>query len=109
METMIDDVKTNMQRVYDLLLQKPEYRDSDTALYAKIAWRDMKKSFPTTFQTMTAKELLQAMKDSTITPFETIRRCRQKCQQIYPETRGVKYKQRHKADDQFKQEIRNVA
>ncbi len=107
--SIISEVQTNFERIKKLLIEKEEYRDSDAALIARVWWDDLKEHFPASYNITTAKEMLQIYKDKKLTPAESIRRARQRAQQLCPETRGEKYEDRHKADDEFTQEINKVA
>lgn len=108
-ETIINQVKTMAEIIKDLLIEKEEYRDSDTALIAKIWWKELQKARPVSYETVTAKDFLFLMKDDKLSSAESIRRARQKVQELYPETRGKKYKQRHNAADEMATEIKKVA
>ena len=106
--TIISQVKTEFERIKALLLENEEYRDCDDSLRARMWWDDLKALRPDDSPVMTAKDLLLLMKQKRLSNPESIRRARQKVQELHPETRGKKYRSRHKADNEFTVEINNV-
>ncbi len=88
-------------RVEKLLMEKPHLRDSDEALMANI-W----------FQEATAKDIntmygfLDAYSKGSLTNGESVRRIRQKLQELKPELRGEKYNLRHDHEVTIKKELK---
>lgn len=89
------------ERVEKLLREKPHLRDSDEALMANI-W----------YQEATAKEIntmygfLDAYSKGSFTNGESVRRIRQKLQEVNPELRGEKYDLRHDHEVNIKKELK---
>ena len=75
------------------LAQNSLFRDNDQLLIASIWSTEMKRSgfYPSQH---TAHELLELLANGKLPNPESIRRCRQKLQELKPELRGKKYKLR---------------
>lgn len=86
------NLKKTKERVRRLLENLPDLRDNDNALVANIWWNDYKK-IPNNGEVL---GFLTLMSKGRLSNFESIRRCRQKLQELYPELRGDKYHERHK-------------
>src|SRR3990167_7279441 len=83
-----------------LLLEKHDYlRDNDSALVARIWSEEME------YANMSSIDVLKKIASNTLTPFESVRRCRQKLQELYPELRGNTYNERHNRQEDIKQEL----
>jgi len=96
-------MKINKQKdlIIQLLSQYPHLRDDDNKLIATV-WKIELKS-----NSHTALEFLQMYADKLLTNAESIRRCRAKIQELSPELRGVKYRGRHEAAKQTKEQLYN--
>lgn len=73
----IDDVS---KIVYRILCDDLKARDDDTYLYLEVC-----KHFNAKALTMPFGQVLSSMGDLGVPPFETVRRTRQKSQELYPE------------------------
>ena len=90
----MDRLKTIQGKVEYCLKKYPVCRDDDRILIGTVysLFYDIEP------KTITLKEILLR---TDLPSFETIRRCRQKLQELYPELRGTKEaKQRRKAQEQ---------
>ncbi len=90
--------------VAHFLINEPQTRDNGHLLQLKV-WaeqmpelRDKKTSF-WDFATVYMKGELASS--------ESIRRCRQKLQEIHPALRGIKYQQRHENQENVKEQLKN--
>jgi hypothetical protein len=78
--------------VKSLLTEHPSLRESDERLIANIWYKEVKQI--TQKENATALELLKLLSEKKLTNSESIRRSRQKTQELYPELRGKNYKKR---------------
>ena len=81
------------KKILDLLINKPDLRDSDNKLiarfwYNELSGKGMKPS------ELSAYEMLCMFSESKLTNPETIRRMRQKLQEEHKDLRGDKYQDR---------------
>lgn len=80
-------------KVHVLLLNHPELRDNDNALAIKI-WSEQD---PLVFDYFTNSfHFVKLFTKGELIPFESIRRTRQKVQELYPAARGEFYGKRRK-------------
>ena len=94
-------INTKKKLVIDLLNQFPHLRDDDNKLIATIWKRELKT------KAITALDFLQLYANKSLTNAESIRRCRQKVQELMPELRGSKYNDRHEASKQTIDQLYN--
>lgn len=87
---MIESVK---QRVREFLTTKPKTRDNDMLLLAHIWAVDYKRHLGRSLND-DEKNLLKHIANNNFTSSESIRRCRQKLQELAPELRGARYQER---------------
>lgn len=81
------------QKVLNLLMNKPELRDSDNKLIARF-WHNEMSGKGMNPSELSAYEMLCMFAESKLTNPETIRRMRQKLQEQHKELRGKKYQER---------------
>jgi len=94
-------INTKKELVIQLLNEFPHLRDDDNKLIATIWKRELKT------RDLTAMGFLQLYADKMLTNAESIRRCRQKVQELMPELRGSKYKARHESAKQTVDQLYN--
>lgn len=87
--------------VREKLLMYPSCRDNDNELMARIWYMEAQD------KNISMKYFFGMMKDGLFTPSESIRRCRQKLQELNPELRGLKYKSRQKGATETKKDLIN--
>lgn len=87
--------------VHQILIHKPELRDSDSGLITYYWYREATDEGMDLWA-MSAVDFLSLLKSEKFTSPESIRRCRQKVQELHPETRGAKYKHRHKKEKEVR-------
>jgi hypothetical protein len=87
------------QRVRNILETNKDARDCDRLLIAEIWKNDIHIGM-----LYNSDDMLEYLKDGTLTSPETIRRCRQHLQQNEESLRGLKYKVRQKLGE----EVRNT-
>lgn len=107
---MIHQIKNIKKNIIVLLTEKPHLRDNDNKLIANIWNKETGKEENGAFksQFLTAYDFLLAFSEGNYTSPESIRRCRQKVQEQYPELRGKSYKNRQKNGVTIKQEIHKL-
>lgn len=93
MKSRITDGKLH-NYISKILIQRPDLRDSDSRLITHIWYHEVKEKGHN-IDKMSAVEFLKLLQGNILTSTESIRRGRQKVQELVPETRGKKYKQRH--------------
>lgn len=92
------------EKVVKCLKKNPSLRDDDRKLIATIWWGEMgsdKKYW-------TATQFLNSFCSKELTSPESIRRCRQRVQQINPQLRGSKYSDRHQAQKKWVNEVKAI-
>ena len=88
--------------VKNFLASYPELRDDDFRLMANV-W---KTEVP--YTEMSAEDLLRALAKGELAHFESIRRCRQKLQELHPVLRGERWTKRHiKLEPETRKEIKS--
>ncbi len=88
---------------------KSELADDDFALMWGIwDWELRQLSPPKNILKMSAHDLVKALKAKDVTSPSAIGRARRKCQEMYPETRGTTYEQRHNQQQQVIDDVRSV-
>lgn len=93
MKNRLTDKKL-LDNIRELLTKMPSMRDSDLKLITYI-WYKEALELDYDFKTLLALDFLTLLRNDEFTSSESIRRCRQKVQELYPETRGNKYSHRH--------------
>ena len=83
---------TVKELVQELLTNKPHLRDSDERLIATVWYHEAGMSQN---NNLLALDLLNLYIDKKLSSPESIRRSRQKLQQVYPLLRGKAYNKRH--------------
>ncbi len=93
--------KNTLKTVHSLLKKDAELRDNDMALMIAV-WQ---KQYPE-LRSVNMSFLMFAykFKKGHYTHFETIRRCRQRIQEEYPDLRGERYRKRKV----FEEEVREI-
>ena len=86
-------------RVENLLRNHEHLRDSDERLMANIWWEESKDKCDTLV------EFLGKYANGDFTNPESVRRIRQKLQEIHPELRGNSYEHRHRKQVDVKKEL----
>ena len=79
------------------LLAEPEYRKSDVALMCRIWYEDILKiKYAPSLDNISATEVLQLIKDQSLTSWDSVTRCRRKLQEKFPELRDAEvWEKRH--------------
>jgi len=92
----------NKDVIIDLLTNKEYLRDNDQALIANIWWRELVTQGK---DKSSAFEMLKVFSEGKLSNPESIRRSRQKIQEEQPELRGKSYRERHKEQDNVKEQL----
>tara|TARA_R100000458_G_scaffold59900_2_gene72555 strand:+ start:3945 stop:4262 length:318 start_codon:yes stop_codon:yes gene_type:complete len=96
--------------VKGFITARKELADNDVDLTYNIWKWELKKLKPSiNIDKLSAKKLMVHWKDGIISSPYNISRSRRKCQELYPETRGKAYNERHKQQEQVKQDLRKVS
>ena len=97
------------EKIIELLTSTPPLRDDDNKLIATI-WADEMNSDNTRSDCpiRSANDFLVAFHSGDFTKTETIRRTRQRVQEINPYLRGSKYKNRQKYQKKWVSEIMEI-
>ena len=91
-------------KVTKYLEQKPSLRDDDRKLIATIWWNEIGSDK----RYWTAMQLLDSFCSKELTSPESIRRCRQRVQQLNPQLRGNKYSDRHQSQKKWVNEVKAI-
>tara|TARA_R100000656_G_scaffold106011_1_gene78085 strand:- start:34 stop:342 length:309 start_codon:yes stop_codon:yes gene_type:complete len=94
-ESTIDTVKK-------LLTNHPHLRDNDNKLLANIWFEKAPKIEEHVM------DFLQMLANGELPSAESVRRCRQKLQELNPELRGELWDKRHKMQKQIKDELKEM-
>lgn len=87
-----NQMKTLKDRVRDMLMRYPQYRDNDYKLMAHVWMIEM--GGQEDCRNRTAMDFLQTYSKGTLSHAESIRRMRQKIQEQNPDLRGDKWQER---------------
>ena len=98
-------IRNLQKRVEKLLQSNPELRDSDDRLLANIFWNHIPKHRFTENELEGVTKFLQMLADGQLPDYGSVKRCRQKLQQLFPALRGKLYEKRHKRAKVVKNEI----
>jgi hypothetical protein len=90
-------------RVEYILIKWPATRDNDMLLVAQF-WA-LESQFT---QNHSAYDVFDAMSKGIFTSFESIRRSRQKLQEIEPSLRGTTWEKRHNRQSEVIKNVRNI-
>lgn len=96
-------ISENLQETVESMLENdPKARDSDMRLISLIWHSELgvlkDKCMP----------LLKLIAYSKVTNFESISRCRRKLQELQPDLRGKKYLERHKKQEEIKDDLERM-
>ena len=94
--------KSTKEMVAKLLKNHKHLRDNDNKLLATV-WFYKKPN-----RIKSVMDFLHLLSDGKLPSSESIRRCRQKLQEIHPELRGELWNQRHKMEEQVNKELREM-
>lgn len=93
------------EMVKSLLEKYPDFRDSDTKLMAHV-WR---KDLGYNLNLMSATDLLNEIAiNKKLSSWASITRYSRKVQELHPELRGTKYKEKQDKQEDVKAEIREI-
>lgn len=100
---MIEKIQSNKELIKYLLEKYPACRNSDSTLLRGVWYHQVPN-----FRQLSAVDLMQLLSDNKIANPETIRRCRQKLQEDYPELRGDNYVVRHQMAKDVRKNIKDI-
>ena len=103
-QIFFNTLKNNKEKVQYLLKTFPKLRDNDSKLIANFWYFQTKDNF----ENMSARDFLQMFAENELVNPETIRRLRQKLQELDPELRGENYKRRHESAKYIKNNIKKL-
>lgn len=93
------------ETVKNILTQFPLTRDNDNLLQLKV-WKEQMPVLG--LKSTTFWDFAMIYKDGKLASSESIRRCRQKLQELHPELRGKSYSKRHKEQSSVKQQLKEM-
>ncbi|QDP56685.1 MAG: hypothetical protein Unbinned3205contig1001_20 [Prokaryotic dsDNA virus sp.] len=88
-------IKKHEKIIKDFLTAKPHLRDNDMKLLASVWWQEI-RSKGLDLHSYSAHETLELLANGKLSNPSSIRRCRAKLQELHPELRGNRYKDRQK-------------
>ena len=91
--------------VEQLLTSSPRLRDNDQQLVANVWYVQMRDK--NDIEKMSAKDFLHELAKGNVMSSESITRCRRKLQEEHTYLRGEKWDERHRAQKDVKEELRN--
>lgn len=98
---MIEKFKKTKDKVKALLEKHPHLRDNDNRLIATVYYQESSANL----LKVTALDFLHDFADGKYTSPESIRRCRQKLQEDYPELRGKLWDEKQMSGLKVKKEV----
>jgi len=99
-------IKAVKNEVIKHLTNNPHLRDNDNRLIATI-WHNEVTSSGMDTKTLSSFDFLLMYAEGKLSNSESIRRCRQKVQELNPGLRGENYKARHKEQSNIKDDLNN--
>ena len=97
----------NLKNIVERQLRdKPELRDSDSKLVARIWYNHIENRSPIPVSNMSATDLLIAIGNGELVGWSSITRVRRKIQEMYPDLRGNLYQKRQESKKTYIKEIR---
>lgn len=84
--------------VKNILTNKPLARDDDLILYGFVINKTTGYSMDISY-----RDMINLIRTEVLPPFETVRRARQKCQELYPELRGNVWLERNKKQSEYRE------
>ena len=90
-------------KVYQILTHFKLVRDDDFQLYYQL----ITQYYNCNVEKISGADLLRKQRDGKLPNFQSVSRLRRKIQELFPETRGSKYAERHGLEQEVKQEIIN--
>tara|TARA_R110000824_G_scaffold109467_1_gene257041 strand:- start:3763 stop:4185 length:423 start_codon:yes stop_codon:yes gene_type:complete len=100
--------KNITNKVEFLLRERPELRDSDNKLVARIWYEHIKNTNPVPVDKITAVNLLMAIGQGELPAWSSIVRCRRKIQELNEGLRGKLYEQRQDSQKNMIKNVRNM-
>jgi len=100
--------KNIQNKVNFYLRDKPELRDSDNKLVARIWFDHIQNTSPIPVKNLSAMDMLIAMGKGELPAYSSIVRCRRKLQQMNTELRGKLYTERQQSQKIYIQEIKEI-
>lgn len=101
-------IKEHLERVFEILKQNPECRDSDNKLMSEVWQQDIEgKQLDIDLRDRMA-HFFDLLESNKLSSYESITRCRRKLQEQYPELRGKKWMERHIQEREMVKEIREM-
>lgn len=95
------------QRIESILIEAPHCRDDDYRLMANVWQKELLDQIGRVgYEKLSGHELLVEFSKRKLTSPESIRRTRQKIQELTPPLRGNTYRERQKHQSKVKMEIR---
>lgn len=104
--SIVKKMKSIKNDVRELLIRYPEYRDNDNRLIA--AFYYVKYGGKETFEQLTAMQFLFDFAEGRFPLPDYITRVRRKLQEQEPSLRGEKWLERHKLEDETREEINEL-
>jgi hypothetical protein len=102
----VQTMKNYKDKVRELLIEFPDYRDDDLRLIAAFYYSNYGKH--STFENMTAMEFLMNFSKGVYISPDQITRIRRKLQEQEEGLRGKKYNERHKNELEVRDEIKEL-
>lgn len=94
------EILKTKEKVYQLLLRYPQYRDSDNKLLAQIWFDEIGKS-----RELDAYSFLKMLANNELSSLESVTRCRRMLQEDFSNLRGEKWNERHQQQTNVKKDL----
>jgi hypothetical protein len=99
----VQSMKKHKDKVKELLEEYEDYRDDDLRLISAFYFQNYGKH--STFQNITGMDFLMNFSKGVYLPPDQITRIRRKLQEQNPHLRGKKYYERHKSEQETREQI----
>jgi len=100
--------KNIRNKVEFYLRERPDLRENDNKLVARIWYDHIKNTSPIPVDNLSALDLLKDMGEGQLPSYPSIARCRRKIQQDDPTLRGKNYDKRQQSQKNWIKELRQI-
>ena len=100
--------KNIRNKVEFYLRERPDLRENDNKLVARIWYDHIKNTSPIPVDNLSALDLLKDMGEGQLPSYPSIARCRRKIQQDDPALRGKNYDKRQQSQKNWIKELRQI-
>jgi hypothetical protein len=98
------NIKRNQEDIRRLLMNYEYLRDDDAKLVCNI-WAIQLDKMGINIKDISGVQAFELIANGKLSPSDSITRCRRKLQEVHPELRGKKWKERHLVQEEVKNQL----